>query len=656
MNSECGMPTLLFVRGPAADLPAFVRLHLDEQLRCLRQSFRVVLHEGGGDFSELCDRHQPDLVLLESGVYSRGLQLTNTATHAAILRLGFLHADAYCASRATALIDFDRWGVNDVVTTSVAMAAYTPELAGRIFSWPNFVDPDLFRDYGLAKSTPVLMTGSHANHYPWRRAVARDLAQADLMSLRTPHSGWFSADRGMVIGRDYARALNAASLVPTCGTIAHELVRKHLEVPAAMACLVAEPTEALAAAGFLDGHNCVLTPSPSAVSRMAALLACPDELAAITRSGHELVISRHLMSHRTQIADWYRLKTLSASGSITQADPFAALTLALSPPRPLNVRPRDLLLRQEAESLYEQGDYAAAERRYLRASNFHFTIESFAGIARCRLAVGDASGAAEWAGRAAEHLIDILHGDPDPVLWALLIRAEWCAGAKSRARWLATRYPNLHHPELDRIRGWVGARRFRGFPSLTGGSHLDQREGAHRWLRYDEPSEERRNQRPQATVLPVPPLSDDEWLAEWEADRRRCRHMPHLALWHSRSLRPPLRQLKVRLRSRLTRWALAVSQDRRAQELADLIEAEQPASVVVVSPTRWSIPFLALGRALAASPSGPEVRWVHGTRPVVTELLVSANAGGLVRGSTGPWDGTLAGDSDVLLVLGGAAR
>ena len=102
-------------------------------------------------------------------------------------------------------------------THSVAMAEYTPEIADRLFVWPNFVDSAVYRDYGQPKSIPILFAGSQAAHYPWRGRV-HSLVTPLYPCLTTPHAGWFDgmAAGQMVQGVAYAKLLNAALLAPTC--------------------------------------------------------------------------------------------------------------------------------------------------------------------------------------------------------------------------------------------------------------------------------------------------------------------------------------------------------------------------------------------------------------------------------------------------------
>jgi hypothetical protein len=457
--SDAKKPKLVFFRWTSKTLPDFIRLHLRQQVRCLEQFFEVVVISADCDYRQVCEEHQPDLTLFESGVYAAERTVRNTSAYPEIPKLGFCNADAYCKTRSVFLSDMDHWGVDTFFTLSVSMAEYTPEIADRLFVWPNFVDGDLYRDYGEAKSIPVLLTGSQAVHYPWRNQVA-GLVSPQYPTVSLPHLGWFDgrSAAGMVYGERYARVLNAASVAPTCGTIAKEVVRKHFEIPAARTCLVTERTASVEAAGFVDMQNCVFADPGDVLDKLDHLFRNPGELERITDAGYELVHSRHTMRQRDQLLQWLTLnRGLRPTEKIVQAGPFDELTVVTSSSVAGNGHvvsngvDRALLRRGDDE--LREGRYDQAEALYLRCLSYHFIPEPILGLARCHLYGGNATAAVEWL---AEPIWESLKGhlaqDPDPVEWAYFIRALLCRGRVDDAVRRAGQFPALAHPELDRIR------------------------------------------------------------------------------------------------------------------------------------------------------------------------------------------------------------
>jgi hypothetical protein len=457
-KSAAAQPRLLFFRTTKPDLPDFISLHLAEHVRCLAQFFDVEVISGDCDYDQICDTSQPDLALFESGVYAHRAGIRHANTHPQVPKIGFLNADAYCESRARFLSDMAEWGVTTFFTLSVAMAEYTPEIADRLFVWPNFVDDRIFRDYAEPKIIPVLFTGSQAKHYPWRNRVSQVVSKA-YPTMTCPHAGWL--DRGptsrMMHGESYARLLNSARVVPTCGTIAHEVVRKHFEIPAAGTCLVAEGTASLRAAGFADMENCVFADEADVLDKLDYLFSNPAELARITAAGYRLVHSRHTASQRNELLQWLTLhKRLSAGEQIIQPGPFAALEVVRRQEASNGYVisggvDRDLLRR--GEQAQQAGRYALAESLYRRCLSYHLMREPTLRLAECALATGRPADALKLVRRSIAQSLEIGQAaEPDPVEWACYSRALLCSGDVRAAARSAFEFPALHHEELNRMR------------------------------------------------------------------------------------------------------------------------------------------------------------------------------------------------------------
>jgi hypothetical protein len=453
-------PKLLFIRPIADNLPQFVHLHLREHVKCLSQFFDVtLLTDDNIDYKFACELHKPAIVLFESGVYSKHLRLSlprNIDAYPEIPRLGLCNADAYCQSRERFLSDMFLYGVNTFFTISVSMPAYTPDIADQLFVWPNFADPELYRNYGESKAIPLLFTGSMACHYPWRNQIYKQ-ASRHYPSLTCPHLGWFSnhATQRMICDERYARLLNASLIVPACGTIANEAVRKHFEIPACMACLVAERTPALDAAGFVDMTNCVFADANDITDKLDYLFTNRDILATITLEGHKLVNSRHTLRHRDQIYQWFSLnRSLSAGEKIVQLGPFQGLTVVPKFSSLTNLHlpatGRDRILLEQGDVKLREGKYEEAEYFYLKCLNYHNMPEPKLRLSITRLRAGDPAGAHYWSVQQIRSTLHTLGATyPDPAEWAYLILTELCRGNSRDALKHATEFPELSHPELE---------------------------------------------------------------------------------------------------------------------------------------------------------------------------------------------------------------
>lgn len=624
-------PKLAFFRLTKPGLPGFVQQHLREQVECLALSFDVVLVTEACDYGEVCDKHEPQLALFESGVYAgAGRMITNTSAHPEIPKLGFLNADAYCPTRSVFLSDMERWGVETFFTLSVAMAEYTPEIADRLFVWPNFADPRVYRDYRQPKNIPVLFTGSQATHYPWRSRV-HSLVTPRYACLTTPHHGWFDgrAAGGMVQGVPYAQLLNSALVAPTCGTIAREVVRKHFEIPATRTCLVTERTRALEAAGFVDMQNVVFAKPDEVLEKLEFLFTYPEELRRVTDAGYELVQSRHTMHNRDQIRQWFDLnRRAGAAERIVQTGPFDALRLA-SPSSGRNNSHvisggRDRVLLREGERLLTLGRHEEAETLLRRCLNLHFMPEPVLCLARCRLYSGDAVGAIDRLMQTIGlSFADHSAHDPDPVEWGYIVRALLCRGDLREAIRRAEQFPKLRHLELNRIRTVVS--------DLAGRDLAD--------LRDEEAN------RPRSSVHVLPELDLEAWSKDLCVMLRACGQRGLADSITAHSAASLWRRLSVRLlqpdrrgsgdrspeeivpahRSggRVERWIAQnerVAHWREARGLQDgavrtLAQREELRTALLIDASAMAGPTRAVLAGLSRNASEPEVIWLRDATP-----------------------------------------
>ena len=673
MRSPERKPRLLFLRWTKAGQPPFLLLQLAEHLACLRQFFEVELVDHDCDYDEVCDRFQPDLALFESGIYAGPRSVRNVHTHPEVPKLGFLNADAFDPVRATFVADMAAWGVETFFTISVSMAEYTPEIADRLFTWPNFVDDAVHRDHDLPRTVPVLLTGSQARHYPWRSAVSRVLAQY-YPTLSMPHFGWADSAsmHRMTVGEGYSRLLGSALVAPTCGSVTRDVVRKHLEIPAAGTCLLTEGTPALEAAGFEDMVSCVYADVDDVVDKVDLLLTDRDLLESISAAGHALVHERHTIRQRRQVRDWYDLWTAHGdAGVIEQRGPFEPLTLRAEPfgptgpARPLVVgRGKDRVLLEQGWAAVAEGRHAAASRAFLRASNYHYMPEAEVAHAYVELLRGGAAGASGVLDDLLEHNVrHHLSPEPDPVQWSLHLRALLCRGRLRQAAEDARRHPGLQHPELARTRWVVSHLASTPVPATAAA--------------------------PRATVNPLPPLPWADWLAElrqmlranghraWagrlggldtEPDPARVTAASPASPVAEREQAPAAPSPERRPAGRLASLAHRVAAQATAQPrqlarriatpawmdlVAEVAEREQVETAVIVGPQPLNVRERALRRALGRNPRLPRIVEVpDGSRPsgvVETTALVYVGNGVPLDPDAHAW----VADARIVLIDGG---
>ena len=459
-------PKLLFFQPrQSQNLPDFTLLHRQQHIKCLSESFEVILIHENCDYQQICDKYQPDLTLFEnSGNISdcHRLTITNTHTHPQIPKLGLLNADAWCNSRAVFLSEMEHWGIETFFSISITAAEHTPEIAKNLFVWPNFIDAEIYKDYNESKIVPVLFTGANYPLYPWRQKIVKCVSQY-YPSLICPHLG-YDAKRStgrMIYGEQYARTINASWFVPTCGTIAKEVVRKHFEIPASKACLITEQSPALEAAGFVDMQNCVFADEHNVLDKLDYLFQNQHELKSIINAGYQLVHSRHTLKQRDQIFQWFNLhKNLKSHQTVIQTSPFEPLIVVEKSSGLINSHIRcnglSLMLIQQGDKELHSHQYDKAEALYLQCL-YHVGImhEPKLRLAICSLYKGNAEKSLEWIVPLIKCILEIYNAfDPDPVEWAYFIVSLLCLGKLEEAKKRCDEFPKQSHIELDRVR-WL---------------------------------------------------------------------------------------------------------------------------------------------------------------------------------------------------------
>ncbi|PPJ63634.1 glycosyltransferase [Cuspidothrix issatschenkoi] len=447
-------------------LPEFMHIFRQHHVKCLSEFFEVIVIQKNCDYQEICDKYQPDLTLFEmlSGIEQKTcqkLKITNIQACPEIPKLGFHNADAWCEARAGFLSDMEHWGIETIFSICTTAAERIPEIADNLFVWPNFVDADIYRDYGESKIIPVLLTGGKSGLYPWRQKI-HNLIFEYYPTLICPHNSFSSGSTAwqVIYGEQYARTINASWIVPSCGTVVKEIVRKHFEIPASKSCLITEKSPSLEAAGFIDMENCVFADEHDILEKLYYLFQHIDEIERITNAGYQLVHSHHTLKQRDQIFQWFNLyKNLKPNQNIVQTNPFEPLIVVekSSGIRSSHIICNGLdivLLRQGDEKLWA-GKYDEAEALYLKSLDMNSVPETKFRLALCNLYQGNAKTALDWIVQPIQYTLEQYNAfDPDPVEWAYCIISLLCLGKFDEAVKHSNQFPCLSHPELDHTR-WV---------------------------------------------------------------------------------------------------------------------------------------------------------------------------------------------------------
>lgn len=451
-------PKLVFFQWDHRGLPPFLQLHMQLHQKCLSLFFDVSVINFDCDYAKVCEEFQPDLVLFESGYksqISRKIKVTNTHSHPQVPKLGLHNGDGWCDCRTGFISDMDHWGIETFFTISTTTAEHTPNLADQFFVWPNFIDTEIYRDYHQNKIIPVMISGCINPLYPWREKI-HPIVSSSYPSLVFPHTGYESRSPIMIYGRDYARTINASWFVPACGTVARELVRKHMEVPGSKSCLITERSPVLEAAGFQDMINCVFADEKNVLDKINHLFSLKDNLIELIQNGFNLVHRHHSMEHRDQIYQWFLLqKELLPHQKIIQEGPFCKLKVvgksSMEHSIHLNGNGMHLECLRRGDEAFKKQDFDQAIVLYKECEQMiPWMNEPQLKLTCCYLYKGQ-------AGEALKSILKPLQAnlgtygaqDPDPVEWAFYLLALLCNGQLSAAYIRKEQFPTLFHPMLN---------------------------------------------------------------------------------------------------------------------------------------------------------------------------------------------------------------
>ena len=455
-------PCLVFFQWNHQGLPQFLQLHMQQHVKCLAEFFEVTVINKDCDYSEICDKYQPEITLFEGSSYnpklSKKITIKNTSVYPEIPKLGLHNADGWCGARSGFISDMELWGVETYFTICVSTSEHTPDISEKLFIWPNFIDSNLYRDYNEIKTIPVLLTGQTGGLYQWREKVFKVISN-NFPHVALPHFGYESSSPLMIYGERYARLINASWFVPTCGTVARDIIRKLLEIPSSKSCLITERTPSIEAAGFADMKNCVFANERDVLDKINYLFNNLEKLKEITNAGYNLVHTRHTFKQRDQIFQWFLLnKNLKTEEKIIQLSPFEPLQVVRKSEifnnRPIVCDGIHLKILKEANQKLQEGDFIFAEKLFLRCLNYiSWMPEPKLGLSLCYLFTGSPR-------KAMELLSDLIQTsllfykalEPDPIAWAYLIICVLAKGSLNEAIVRANQFSSLSHPELDRTR------------------------------------------------------------------------------------------------------------------------------------------------------------------------------------------------------------
>ena len=160
-NHSHKKPKMLLLGGPHEYIEKIRVVGILEPVWGLfKHHFDVTMVTGDQDYAEVVEKHEPDIVLFDGGCDSfKGRYPTyiNTHAHPDVPKVGFSRSDFHSPMRMNSCGRFEQWGVHAYFNEAWPVKGAPRAFADKIIYIPRWVNDELFRDYGEAKSVPVSM-------------------------------------------------------------------------------------------------------------------------------------------------------------------------------------------------------------------------------------------------------------------------------------------------------------------------------------------------------------------------------------------------------------------------------------------------------------------------------------------------------------------
>jgi hypothetical protein len=172
------------------------------------------------------------------------------------------------------------------------------------FIWfPHFINPEIYRDYGLEKQIDMLMIGAVNKGYPLRMII-KNYYQTNPNFVYRSHPGYkpFSKEieNQLLIGDNYAKEINKAKIFFTCDSVLKYPLLKYFEVPACKTLLLAPTFLELEDLGFIPSTHFVPINESDFAHKANYYLENEEERNRIIQQGHDFILQNHTVEIRAK--------------------------------------------------------------------------------------------------------------------------------------------------------------------------------------------------------------------------------------------------------------------------------------------------------------------------------------------------------------------
>ena len=173
----------------------------------------------------------------------------------------------------------------------------------KFIAHPRCIDPECYKDYGSKKGYDVITVGSMCNFYSFRRTMHQALSvigpKVGLRYKNYPHCGTNWGHNGFV-RETYAKAINASSMLASCGGKYHLAFNKIFEAMACNTVYVGEKPHGEKELYMVDGENYIAVTSSDFIEKIKYYSEKPEELSRIAKNGMDMCLEHHTIDARAK--------------------------------------------------------------------------------------------------------------------------------------------------------------------------------------------------------------------------------------------------------------------------------------------------------------------------------------------------------------------
>lgn len=178
----------------------------------------------------------------------------------------------------------------------------------KFVGYPRCVDKDCYKDYGLRKTHDVITVGAMWRFYPLRMHMhgflAHHAVDHGIIYKNYPHCGTNWSHNGFY-REDYAKAINQAKMLASCGGKYHLAMNKIFEAMGCKTIYVGEEPYGAQELHLEDGVNYVAVTKHNFVEKMEYYLNRPSKMDEIVDNAQKTFLTYHNI--QTRAVDFVRL-------------------------------------------------------------------------------------------------------------------------------------------------------------------------------------------------------------------------------------------------------------------------------------------------------------------------------------------------------------